>query len=638
MPTLTVYSSSAGTAQYSAGVFPLEGAVPSGSVVVSDDDASLRSSVLSRWPDGSASVVVVSGETAVTAGSSRAIRLRSGAAAGTALTAARVGQLVTEVNVSLGTLGSAVITNFASPNKVWWANERVICCRYRVPVGSDASLEAIIDIHAYAGARAFVEVVVENGKIAAASSAPSKPASKSYTASVRVNGNVAATVSSSSGPNGSHEAFRAWYASYWVGGDPGVEVTQDAASMQAHPLLFRVWKPAADLSSYANDAYAAWGVGRHPASNMAAGGDSAQIGPLPLWECQYLQSGDRSARRAVIASALSMLSFNINYRDSTSGLVPSLSAIHPKRMSGVQDWPTTATEPSIDGGAAHHGAAGLMAFACRPSPVFIEIAQKLATWNGSNWSTTGEFSTDYQQRGYAWCMRSLGHAIFLTPDGEDWKAAAKADLYKNVQRGLSFKNSPLNKLDFIWDDTLGSPYDFESDAGMQQPTFMVAYQITEIPKIANAKLLSGTQQADFVALADWICKFPVRFVNEAVSGEWRAVGASRLTVSSSASAFVESNWGAVQAFQYSGSSSPPPASGMWLEGRGVNTYAALYQQTTAGANYSSYFWAALAIAVERDIPGAAAAWTKVNAGVSNMATWSDGFRADPRWGVYPRNK
>jgi hypothetical protein len=423
-----------------------------------------------------------------------------------------------------------------------------------------------------------------------------------------------------------------------VGGDPGLEVTQDTTSMQAHPLLFRVWRAGASMSQYAADAYRPWSVGRHPAFNMAAGGDSAQIGPLPLWECHYLQTGAKEARRAVLASALGMLTFGINYRDTATGLVPRLDAVHPKRMSGIGDWPQNASEPTIDGGAAHHGAAGLMAFLCRPSPVFIEIAQKLATWNGTNYSMTGEFHTDYQQRGFAWCIRSLGHAIFVTPDGEGWKAAAKVDLYKSVQRGVTFKNSPSNKLDFIWDDTERTVWDFESgQPGCQQPTFMVAYQVTEIPKIANAKLLSGTQQAEFAALADWICRFPVRFVNEAVAGEWRAVGASRLTVSSGTNSFVESNWAAVQAFQFS-ADVPPPNAGKWLSGRGVNKYSLLTPDETAGAYYPSYFWAALATAVERDIPGAATAWTRVTQNITNLASWSDGFISDPRWGVYPRNR
>lgn len=644
LPTITLHPAQTGSLPYWVAVYPLEGAVPTGQVIASDDDATLRSTVLSRWPDGSASVVVLAGTANVTAGKTSELRLFARGDIGTPLTAARVLALVTQITIACGGLGTASLTSFGTPEKVWWANEQVICCRYRVPVGSDATLEAVIDIHAFASNRAFVEVVLENGKLNAAASAPSAPPSKSYTATVSVNGASVATIASASAPNGTHEAFRAWYASHWVGGDPGIEVTHQTAAVQAHPLFFKVWRSGGSVTEYASDAYAPWGVGRFPASNMGAGGDSPQIGPLPLWDTRYLQTGAKEARRAVLASALSMLTFGISYRDTATGLVPRLDHVHPKRMTGNQDWPQTESEPTIDGGAAHHGAAGLMAFMCRPSPVFIELAQKIATWQGTNFSTDGVFGTDYQQRGYAWCMRSLAHAIFLTPDVEAWKAPARADLAKNVQRGLAFKKHPANKLDFIWDDTDGTGaagsavHDFEpGEAGCQQPTFMVAYQITEIPKIANAKLLAGADQSAIVELADWICRFPVRFVNEAVAGEWRAVGASRLTVSSSSTTFAESTWAAVQAFQFAGDS-PPPNAGKWLTGRGENRYAALTEMDTAGAYYESYFWAALVAAVERDIPGAAAAWTRVTANITNLNSWADGFADEPRWGAYPRNK
>ena len=643
LPTISLHPTQTGALPYTVAVYPLEGAVPNGQALSSADEPSLRSSVLSRWPDGSAAVVVLAGVASVTAGTVRTLTLSPSAAGGAALTPARVGALVSQITIACCALGTASIASFGTPAKVWWANERVICCRYHVPVGSDATLEAVIDVHAFSSNHAFVEIVMENGKLNAAAANPAAPAGKSYSATVTLNGASVATVSAAAGPGGSHQAFRAWYVGYWVGGDPGIEATHDALAIQSHPLLFKVWRSGGSAAEYASDAYTPWSVGRFPAADMGGGGDSPQIGPLPKWDARYLQTGAKEARRAVLASALGMLTFGISYRDTATGLVPRLDRVHPKRMTGAQDWPQTPSEPTIDGGAAHHGAAGLMAFMCRPSPVFLEIAQKIATWQGTNFSTDGVFGTDYQQRGYAWCMRSLAHAIFLTPDGEEWKASARVDLAKNVQRGLAFKKHPNNKLDFIWDDTGGSGppgsnlYDFESDPGCQQPTFMVAYQITEIPKIANAKLLSGADQAALVELADWICRFPVRFVNEATAGEWRAVGASRLTVSSSPNTFVESNWGAVQAFQFN-ADSPPPVAGKWLTGRGVNKYSLLTPIDSAGAYYESYFWAALVAAVERNIPGADAAWDRVTKNITNLTSWSDGFIAEPRWGAYPRNK
>ena len=135
---------------------PVAGAGTHRAKLDSPDDPSFRSTVISRWPDGSASVVVVAGETGVTLGASKQIRLRAAAAGPSGLTAARVGQLVTDVTVDCGALGSATFTDFTAPSKVWWANERVVCARYRKPVGTHTTLEAVIDIHAFSSNRALV--------------------------------------------------------------------------------------------------------------------------------------------------------------------------------------------------------------------------------------------------------------------------------------------------------------------------------------------------------------------------------------------------------------------------------------------------------------------------------------------------
>ena len=168
-----------------AAVFPLQGEVPRGTTLVSSDDPTLDCSVLSTWPDGSAAVLVLAGEATVSAGTSKQIRLQGGSGSRSALPASRVGQLVTRIVVNCGALGSAVITDFSRPAKTWWSNANVICCRYRAPVGSDPTLEAVVDVHAFAADRALVEIVVENCKMN--TTAPIAPPSKDYTATVSVN-------------------------------------------------------------------------------------------------------------------------------------------------------------------------------------------------------------------------------------------------------------------------------------------------------------------------------------------------------------------------------------------------------------------------------------------------------------------
>ena len=68
------------------------------------------------------------------------------------------------------------------------------------------------------------------------------------------------------------------------------------------------------------------------------------------------------------------------------------------------------------------------------------------------------------------------------------------------------------------------------------------------------------------------------------------------------------------------------------------SYSSAQANSSAGAGYVSYFWAALVAAVERGVAGSDAAWTKVTTNVSNLSAWSGGFGPDPRWGPYPRNK
>ena len=525
LPTLTLHPTQSGTGPYTAAVYPLEGLVPAGQSLDSPDDPNARSTVISRWPDGSAAVVVVAGEAALTLGTSKQIRLRTAAANSNALTFARVGQLVSNVTVDCGTAGSATLTDFSTPSKVWWANERVICCRYRAPVGTHPTLEAVVDVHAFSSNRALVEVVVENCKMATAT--PVAPAAVSYTAAVSVNGAAVATVGSTNAPGGTHQAFRAWYASGWVGGDPGIDVTHDTGSMQAHPLFFKTWKQGGSMAGYASDAYRPWRVGRHPARNMGAGGDAAQIGPLPKWEVQYLQTGDNQARRAVIASALSVLTFNVNYRDSGTGLVPTFDQLANKNQQLVgtdaaRAWPNSRSEPTWE--VAHHPAAGLMAFMCRPSPVFIEIAQKIAVWNGTWSSYDGTFGTYYQTRGKAWCVRSLAHAIFLTPDADSWKQPARSALFRNAQLLKIFQDDPKSVLGFVWDYSPTNLVDFvavHGGTGFTQPLWMHHYLVTELHKAASAKLLAGAEQSALVAVADWVAAQPVRYVNEAEGGEWR---------------------------------------------------------------------------------------------------------------------
>jgi len=672
MWTLSLYPSQSGALPYMATVYPAEGSVPSGSTVASADDVTLASSVLSRWPDGSASVVVVAAEPTLSSGTAKTVGLSavSAATAGAALTPARVVALVKNITVNAGTLGTASITNFTTPERTWWANARVICCRYRAAI--DSTLEAVIDVHAFASDRALIEVVIENGKIDANAASPARPPTKSYAgATITVNGQEVATAASPASAqsyksgagggryDGGHEAFRAWYCSTWIGGDPKVEVTHDTAAMQAHPLFFRCWKagPNDFRTDYQDDAYKPWSAERLNVPSMPAGGDMEALGPLTQWDARYLQTGSRFVRRAVVNTALGALSCNVSARDRTSGRVPT----HAQALGKSQDegtWPRTISEPAWE--VAHHPAVGLMAFLCQPSPVFIELAQKIAIWNATALQPDGVFGFWSQVRGKAWGVRSLAHAIFLTPDGDPWKTAARTSLVANVRAIDAFRTSSNSTLGFVWHAAPNKCADFESrNEGMQQPLWMHHWLLMTLHAAERAKLLAGADQALLTTVADWAALQPVRYVNEAQNGEWRLhnyltiVGRATVTASSGddlgSGIYAGTTFDALptypQNFAWFYRDAPPPSAGKFLfiesnpdSNPNYRLWSSAAGSNSAGVGYATIFWAALTASVERGVPGADAAWTKVNSGITNLASWADSFATEPRYNRYPRNR
>lgn len=694
-----------GSVPYTATVLPLRGEVPSGYTLSSADDATLRATVLSTHDDGSAAVVVVAGETSVSANAGKQLRLGTVAAGGeAALGAARIGALVSNVTVGFsGGYGTASLSAFGAPEVVWWTNARVICARYRLaaPTPGGTALEAVIDITAYGAPhnRALVEVVIENGRIDALSATGStKPAAATYgAATVSVNGATVTTVSTASfAYTRTHQPFRAWYCKAWVGGDPQVRATQRHLDLQRHPLFWRMDKECTvnfateqgeKSWTYGADAYTPWSTGRHRATNMGGGGLDESIGPLTRWDALALQSGDYRAWNASEHNALAMLTYNVNYRDSATGMVPDAARMPGKAQDGGATWPVTESY-TASGTAlferAHQPAAGLMAFLSRPSPVFIEIAQKLAVWSATGTAASGVLSLfpasavgvsdatgiNYasQVRAFAWGVRQTLHATFLSPDGAlnaayagklTWRAGGKVWLGRSVRYAYSFKlDGYQENLRVMWEDgpnqktiDWANSYDDGSAwAGVQAAMWTQNFAMCELHKVAATRLLAGTEKTYIDSFADWFLEQPVRWVNQQPNGAWRYVR-DRFTVRR-ADGTTPETFAAVMANDIQGGG-PSSVRGGWGELNSVNWPT--WTRTEAGGteasakgSFVSQLWYALVAAVERDVPGAAAAWQTVTGftstgsrttpGIANLDTWRQGFGREPRWGAFPRNR
>jgi hypothetical protein len=666
LPTFTLHSGNvSGTLPWMGTVYPAEGAVPSGMSLSSPDDTSMRATVLSTWPDGSARVMVVAGhKTGILANSTTTVRVRPAIVSDTPMTTSNLIAIVSTVAVNFGTPLSLTLT-VNNHDRVWWANSQVICARYRLPITNKGVMEAVIDVHAFANGRAFVEVVIENSKLDPAS--PVKPTAQTYTnATVSVNESVIATESSpiTGTPIGTysgqsvnwssstHEAFRAWYCSTWVnGGDPGISVAHDTASMQALPSFFKFDKTSSvNLDAvYASDAQQRWHTGRYQPS-MGGGGDAPHIGIYPEWECQYLQSGNKTVRNATIANALNSLTFDFNYRDQ-SGNVPNFTDIGNKDVQNG-NWPVNYAKPSTNKSGAGHShcpSIGMVAFMCRPSPCFIEIAQKICVFNviWNNWGY-GPYGASAEIRAKAWGIRDHAQAIFLSPDGHPWKAPGQARLALAFNHGYAAGN--LNQyttdsrglLNFTWAVAPNSVATRPDTVGFGLSLFENYYLLQSLHMASSLKVLTGADLTNLNALANWVSLLPVRYVNEAIGGSFRLhfYGQDGGRDKNGGTIDSLSTWGAQLAWKTT--DTPLAVSGPMMTNSGIQPTSwadpANQVDNSASAFYPTYFWAALCCAVERGVAGADTAWDTFTANVTNLSTWRNGFATSARWAYYPRNK
>jgi hypothetical protein len=740
LPILTLHNAGAtATLPYMATVYPTEGAVPAGRFLVSPDDPNLRSSTLSTWPDGSAQVMVVASRGVSVPNGTKTIRLRPngpGESAGTALTFARIQQLVSAITVNFtGTPQTPLDITTATPDWTWWANSEVVCARYRMPINGKGAMEAVIDIHAFAGGRAFVEVVIENGKVNADAATVATVATQTYTnatVSVTPAGGSPATIATVSSPSagmvpprsrpravsgytwaGGHRVGRAWYCAAEVNGGTvtaktandhhalfGLEVTHDTTSLQAHPWGFKpVLASTQNLATKYEqnyDRYEPWSTGRLRIPSMSGGGDDEQLTAFTEEQADYVVTANKIARRAIIAHGLHCLSLAFNWRhDGTggnAGHLPTLAQMTGKTYRNTAfTWPIDSTEPNYgssiplqDPHTSHLPFIGVYHFLCRPSPCFIEVAQKEFCWQvlGNAVSRNDPAHWEAQtlnngQRAFANGVRNYGAAWFITPSSQTTR---KADIASAIHGWFadikSFHDKPWNTLKVIYGGTAPSP----NDTALHNQTqhYQMQYVSQVLLMLSAVKPLTDAAQAAVLnAVTATHLDIHPRFINDAIAGEWRAVlyyqytgepvGNFQDMGSGSMQALNRLDWidGADGAASLAeggkrrtfGAAVPaergPLLAGWYLE---PHTWAAMvgltgnmdYNEGSTGY-YPALYWASLVAAVEFGTPGAEAAWTRVmgnstrtnwdaNAGITNLSEFLSPFARFPRTNVWPRNK
>jgi hypothetical protein len=308
---------------------------------------------------------------------------------------------------------------------------------------------------------------------------------------------------------------------------------------------------------------------------------------------------------------------------------------------------------TVDG--SHVPSVALVAFLCRPSPCFIDLAQKIFCWHATNYSSPDAATHSFDQiRARGWRSRDYAFAVFLTPDSDSTrKDSLRQALMAKASEANAFLDLSWNTLQLLWGTTT-APDSGYSNPGDDTAPWQNHFCILAWQMIDCIKVLRGADQSAWTAMCEKIVSYPVRYINQASSGEWRAVLYVQYTGARSGSTtdmgggdFGERNRAIYGA-------SVPSASGTWImdpaEGPVANWAAMTSISSTpqwpraapvgggTSYNYDAIFWAALCSAVERDVSGASAAWAKVVANITNLAAWRQGFRTYPRFNRWPRNQ
>jgi hypothetical protein len=410
---------------------------------------------------------------------------------------------------------------------------------------------------------------------------------------------------------------------------------------------------------------------------MGGAGDDEQVAFLTEDMCDYIITASKYVRRAVLSTGLGCSSANWHYRHTT-GRVPTRTQMVGKNQDNNFKWPRTHIEPRWDSSGAHTPAIAVVPFLCRPSPCFIEQAQQEFCWNATQYGSDMVDAATHRYdevRARAWRLRNYAGSIWLTPDadfdGTGRKESLRNALASNTAVHNQFLDAPWNTLKVIWSKDVDYPEDSYNNPGWDTSWFMHDYIVMSWPVIDRIKVLRGADQTAWTAMCDKIVDMPVRYINQATAGEWRAIlyvqylgqpipqaiGATSIDMG-------PGDFGERNRIIYG--PAVPAATGPWLmdpESGPRANWAALNVISTRPAwpnadtgisgsyNYDALFWAAFVNAVERNVPGADAAWAKVygtigatptqcgsDAGITNFQVWRTGFNTYPKQNRYPRNK
>jgi hypothetical protein len=281
---------------------------------------------------------------------------------------------------------------------------------YRAQVGTDPTLVAWFYVRMYKGGKIWIRTAVENGYVDITTG------DKSYAPVVTIGGIV---VYNNGGGTLAHYAHTRWTAEGWINGDPQITPKLDTTYLKNSELVPNYITTTAD-SATLNGLYQTYAPNQNGNWTLDMGNTGYQdmIGILPQWDALYITSGaDSRAYKSVLANASALNSYPIVWDDS----VTKLTMIPSNRPNWTVQGTTAYAAGSLRWDHAHHGSGGYLAYLITGDYYYLETMENqsamcyLMTSTSKGLGTSRVFKD--QTRGMAWCNRTVGQLVAISPAG-----------------------------------------------------------------------------------------------------------------------------------------------------------------------------------------------------------------------------
>jgi len=355
-------------------------------------------------------------------------------------------------------LADALRTGKAS---YWLRGPQATEARVDVPVAG--SLHLTFDIRGYADGSFFTDVQFNND-----------------IAMQPVGGEVRydVTISQHGKPVFQHAAvdqyqYQTWHHEVWSNGDPGVNVVHDAAAMErsgavlGYDLRSGVAEGvlAQDRNALARPEYTDILGSAGLTKYMPMTGGRSDIGPLPLWDVNWLVTQNAETARFALAQADAAGSIPWHLIDRTTGTYLTADKypelwIDPR---GGHSGATTGLTQPVSGKTgwspdfSHQPGVSYLAYLQTGSRYYLDQLNAQATWtvlaiwpyprqNGLGIVATAGI----QLRGAAWSLRELVEAAFINPDDGPLTAYFKRLVANNIHYLLTEASSARQGEAYGW--------------------------------------------------------------------------------------------------------------------------------------------------------------------------------------------